>query len=157
MEQDGASSEPSPGLADALVDALRSDSGFRWSWWCVLVMCSIDSGVPRHQAEESAARFLYMLADYDMKTDRMLAEDRLLRYTEIQANRTWPVETLHGLALWLRESIRTEEGLIVLKQFSEELAEAVLDGTVSTEIFTQFREHYQIITAAHHVLFPPGQ
>jgi predicted NUDIX family phosphoesterase len=56
-----------PEAARTLFDALRTDKGYAISWYANLVMASVDSGVPRVEAEEAAHRFLSLLLGTDTK------------------------------------------------------------------------------------------
>jgi hypothetical protein len=50
---------------------MNNDKGYVWGWYCNLVMMSIDSGVERAKAEDSASRFMKLCFNVEASQDMM--------------------------------------------------------------------------------------
>lgn len=54
-----------PGAVQTVIQAMRDDPDYAWSWHCNIAMAAVDSGVPHGIANHAAARFMRSLANVE--------------------------------------------------------------------------------------------
>lgn len=57
--------EAVPAAMNVVLEAMRSDPDYAWSWHCNVAMAFVDAGGDRHTANQGAARFMRLLANVE--------------------------------------------------------------------------------------------
>ncbi len=154
---DTAARTPDPTLTAAMttaIDRLATDEEFRWSWWCNLVMASVDVGIRRDLAEASAGQFLYVLTSGNDKPpirmweDPMLAKDRIDRYGPELKEQVPNIGKLRSVAVEIIEKLRSESVVELIEGLEKNLEDEF------THWSTEAQRTLSTLKQANSVLYP---